>query len=316
MVTTVGNQRSFDGDTRLDQRHRGHIEVLEGHGQGVDGRLGCHHGQEGLPVGLGGGADEEAVDPCRLVVGIVGLHSDKLVGTQTFGIGLLALGSGKNDDAAAHLGSKLNSQVTETTDANDTNRLVPLDIGKRREDGGTSALQRSSKLVRDAVGNRVQVALGPNGSVSKAALVGGGVSVQAAVRAEVVIALETVCASTAGAVYVAPADAVTLLQVLDVGTDVLDDADAFMSEHNISSFLWGVLARYPGQNGSFVTYVVQVSATETRRCDLDVDLVAGELVWPGGLVLLGVAILGALEDCERRHCGLFGIETQKQEAYG
>ena len=54
---------------------------------------------------------------------------------------------------------------------------------------------------------------------------------------------------------------------------------------------------------NWVLSIRLTGSAKTRHGHLDEDLIAGELIGPGGRGLLDLAVLRPLEDCESRHCG-------------
>jgi hypothetical protein len=84
-------------------------------------------------------------------------------------------------------------------------------------------------------------------------------------------------------VLVSPADAVALLQLLDVGTKLLDDTATLVAESHVG------------------VRVVLICAAEARGCYFDKDLVFLEVVL-SSLGFDDLAVLGTLVDCERGHC--------------
>ena len=176
--------------------------------------------------------------------------------------------------------------MTETTDANDTDAVGGLDAicVKGVEDGSTTAHEGRSVDVGDGVGNLEEVSLPPDAVRGEAALVEVGVTVHGALGAVGLAASEAEVAGTAGVVLVSPSDAVALLHVLDSRANLLDDTGTLVSESHVGAL------------------VVLICAAETGGSDLDEDLVVLELALVG-LALDNLAVLGALENGERRHVG-------------
>ena len=289
-----GNKRALDGETSEEDGHVGDGEVTAGDGERVDGGARGHDREVEVPVWLGRGGDEEAVDRgggLREVLGV--LDGMELFGAQLHGLVLLAIGAGEDDDFATHLGGELDGQVAETANADDTDALVWLGAVhvKGVEDGGTTAHEWSSGLVWDGVWDLEQEGLLPDGAVCERSLVEVGVAVHGALWAESLVTGQALLAVAAGVVLVAPTDAVALLQVLCAWTDLLDDTDTLVTEDHV-----GVA-------------VVLVSTAETGGGDLEKDLVILELAALGCGGLDDLSGLGALEDGEgvvRHVCEFYG----------
>jgi len=88
-------------------------------------------------------------------------------------------------------------------------------------------------LIGNAIGELEQESLFPNGTVRETSLVEIGISVQLSLGTECVPTLEAVLAVTTGIVHVAPADSVSDLEHLSMGTELLYDTDTFVSESHI-----------------------------------------------------------------------------------
>jgi hypothetical protein len=118
-----GNERSLDGETVDEEVHVGDGEVATSNGEGEDGRARGESGDKELPVGLGGGGDEELVDGTLGLELLEALHGDELAGTESHGLVLLAVGTREDNNTAAHLGGVLDGKVTKATNANDSNDI-------------------------------------------------------------------------------------------------------------------------------------------------------------------------------------------------
>ena len=288
-----GDEGSLDGQTVDEEVHVRDGEVATSNAEREDGRTGGEDGHDELPVGLGGGCDEEGVDG-TLSLELLGiLHGDELAGTEAHSLLLLAVGTGEDNNAAAHLGGVLDGEVTEATDTHDTDSRGRLHVVHVEgvEDGGTTAHEGRGDLVAHGVGDLEEEGLAPDSALGHAALVKVGHAVHLALGAEGLATLEALLAVTAGVVLVTPANAVTLLEDAAVGAELLHDTDTLVAETHVG------------------LVVVKVSTAETGSGDAEKDLVASE----GGLLSGGLddlAGLGALVDGEGRHLGglmwLFG----------
>merc|ERR1712137_603552 len=139
------NDGALDGETAGNKAHLGDLEVAIVDGEREDGGGRSQDGEEEVPVGVGGGGDDELVDLAADLDLILALHGNELLGSELHGLVLLALGTGEDDDVAAHLGGELDGKVAETTDTDDTDTVGRLDVVcvEGVEDGGTTAHQRS-----------------------------------------------------------------------------------------------------------------------------------------------------------------------------
>lgn len=281
-----GDEGSLDGKTVDEEVHVGDGEVATGNGEREDGRAGGEGGDEELPVGLGGGGDEETVDGTLSLELLEALHGDELAGTETHSLVLLAVGTGEDNNAAAHLGGVLDGEVTKATNANHAHNFCRFHAVHVEgvEDGGTTAHQRCGNFIGHRVGDLEEESLAPDGALSHAALVEIGHAVHLTLGAESLVAAEALLAVTARVVLVTPSNAVTLLQDGAVGAKLLHDTNTLVAETHAGMV------------------VVKVSTAETGGGDAEEDLVALE----GGLLgdgLDDLAGLGALVDDERRHLG-------------
>jgi hypothetical protein len=286
-----GDEGSLDGETVDEEVHVRDGEVAASNAEREDGGAGREGGDEELPVGLGGGGDEESVDLALSLELLEALHGDELAGTESHGLVLLAVGTGEDNDAASHLGGVLDGEVTKATNANHAHGLGWLDVVHVEgvEDGGTTTHQRRGDFVTHVIGDLEEESLTPDGALSHAALVEVGHAVHLTLGAEGLVAAEALLAVTARVVLVTPANAVTLLEDVAVGAELLHDTDTLVAETHA-----GLL-------------VVEVSTAETGGGDAEEDLVALELRLLGG-GLDDLAGLGALVDDEGRHLGwLFDV---------
>jgi hypothetical protein len=118
-----GDEGSLDGETVDEEVHVGDGEVAASNAEREDGGARSEGGDQELPVGLGGGGDEESVDLALGLELLEALHGDELAGTESHGLILLAVSAGEDNDTATHLGGVLDSEVTKATNANDTNSV-------------------------------------------------------------------------------------------------------------------------------------------------------------------------------------------------
>lgn len=139
----------LDGDTVDNQWHVWDLKIARRDGQRIDPGLEGHERQQGAPVWLRGCGDNEPVDgpprPLRRLSALA--QADKLASAQLQSLGFLRFRARNGDDAAAELGSKLDSQVAQPADTEDADRLVGPDVVQRREHGRAGALQRRGDLV-------------------------------------------------------------------------------------------------------------------------------------------------------------------------
>ena len=278
------DEGALDGETLGDERHVRDLEVTVGNGKREDDGTRGHDGGEKVPVGLERGGDQKTVDGLGSLELLDTLGSDKLGCTESEGLLLLTVSAGEDDDLATHLGGELDGQVTKTSNADNTDAVGRLDVVKVKshEDGGTTAHEGSGGLVGKAVGEGEEESLAPDGVGSKRSLVEVVVTIELAVRAESLGTLETLLAVTTAVVLVAPANAVTLLEVLGERTKLLYDTDTLVAKDHAG------LAE------------VLVSSTETGSGNLDEDLITGKLRLVGGALDNGARV-GAAVDGERRH---------------
>jgi hypothetical protein len=279
-----GDEGSLDGKTVDEEVHVGNGEVTAGDTEGEDGGAGSEDGHDELPVGLGGGGDEKGVNGTLGLELLGALHGDELGGTEAHGLLFLAVGAGEDDNAAAHLGGVLNGEVTKATDTHNTDNVSGEDVVHVEgvEDGGTTTHERGGDLVGHIVGDLEEETLAPDGALSHAALVEVVEAVHGALGAESLNTPEALLAASARVVLVSPADAVTLLEDLAVGANLLHDTHTLVAETHVGMV------------------VVKISTAETGGGDLEEDLVALK----SGLLcgrLDDLARLGALVNGERRH---------------
>ena len=84
-------------------------------------------------------------------------------------------------------------------------------------------------FIGNAIGKLEQESLLPNGAVRETSLVEVGVAVQLSLGTECVPSLEAVFAMTTCVVHVSPADSVSDLEYLGMGTELLYDTDTFVT---------------------------------------------------------------------------------------
>lgn len=268
---------TLDGETLGKKTHVGNGEVTVGNGKREDGTARGHDGEVEVPVGLEGGSDEELVDGLDVLELLDTLGGVELAGAELQGLFLLRVTAGEDNDFASHLGGELDGQVTEAANTDDTDTVCRLGVVHVEgvEDGGTTALERSSSLVGEAIGDLEKEGLAPDTMGSERTLVGIGVTVHLSLGAVGLSALQALLAVRARVVLVTPTNAVTLLEESAGRTSLLDDTNTLVAESHIG------LA------------VVQVSTAETGGGDSHVNLVTGELGLGVGGLLDGTG-LGAL----------------------
>jgi hypothetical protein len=137
---TGSNNAALDGQTLGEETHVRDREVTVGNGEREDGTAGSHDGEVEVPVGLSRGGDKEAVDGLDVLELLDALGGVELGGSKSLGLVLLGVGAGEDNNIAAHLGGELDSQVTETTNTDDTDTLGRLGVVHVQsiEDGGTT----------------------------------------------------------------------------------------------------------------------------------------------------------------------------------
>lgn len=286
MNSAGSNNGALNSDTFSDKSHVVNRKVVIGNGHGEDDSVVVEDREHELPVGHNRCGDEESVNRTADADLRLALHGDELLCAELHGLVLFALGSGEDDDVAAHLGRVLDGQVAETTDTHDTDAVGGLYVVGVQgvENGGSTAHQGCGFGVGELIGDLEDEGLALDGVGSKAALVEVGHAVHLALVAVGFLACEALVAATAGVVLVSPSDAVALLQVLHVGSKLFYDTDTLVAECHVGSL------------------VVLIGSAETGGGYFDEDLVVLE-VGLGGLRLDDLALLGALVDGERRHLG-------------
>ena len=117
------HQTALDPQLPSNDRHVGDLEIVGGNSERVDGSSRSHDGKELRPVGLEGCGDEEMIDWAGDGKFFGALCGDKFGGAKGEGFSFLGVGGGEDSDDAAFLGSELDGQVTEASDADDTDTL-------------------------------------------------------------------------------------------------------------------------------------------------------------------------------------------------
>lgn len=268
---------TLDSETLGEETHVGDGEVTVGDGKREDGTAGGHDGEVDVPVGLEGGGDKQLVDGLDVLELLDTLGGVELAGAELQSLILLGVGAGEDDNFTSHLSGKLDGQVTETTNTDDTDTVGGLGVVhvESVENGGTTALERSGSLIGKAVRDLEEEGLAPNTVGSERTLVSIGVTVHLSLGAVGLSSLQALLAVGARVVLVTPTNAVTLLEESAGRTSLLNDTDTLVAESHIG------LA------------VVQVSTAETGGSDSHVDLVTLELRLGVGGLLDGTG-LGAL----------------------
>jgi hypothetical protein len=302
-----GYQGTLNGDSLSDKGHVGDHKVALADRERVDARSHGHHGEQQRPLRLGGGGHEQSVELGGVlqVVGGLVLHSDEILGTEPHSLLLLAVGSREDDNSATHLGGELDGQMTKSTHSQDSNDLVGLGVLKSGEDGSTSTLKGGGVGIAHTLGDGVQEGFPPDGSLGEGSLVRVGHTVHGTLGTKDLLSLETLETVTTRVGLVSPSDTVALLEVLDIGSGLLDDSDSLVSENHV-----GLQLCVPTKLGQMVwsrhlicllTHVVDISSTDTRGSDLEPDKVASKLVRLGGGRLDDLSGLGTLVYGDGRH---------------
>lgn len=243
------NKRAVDGDAAHDEGHVRNLQVVRRDRKRVDAGASGQHGQDLVPRRLSGSSHQEARDlpVTKLLINVAVVHGDKSVRTELCSIVLLAIGTGKDDNAAAELGRKLDGDVAKATDAHDTDSIVGVDIVQSSEDGSTGALKGSGILVAHIIGNGVEEGLSHESVRCKAASVHGVcVTVDNTLFAEDILALKTVETVATIVGLVSPAYSVTLLEVCDIGAGLLNNTDTFVTQSVLAIFLEAVVLVFIG----------------------------------------------------------------------
>lgn len=287
---TRGNDGTLHGHTGGQQGHVGNAEVAIGNGQGVDGGPNGHDGHELVPVWQSAGSDQQPVELVANLQLLDTLGCDELMGTQAHGLFLLRVAAGDNNNTRADLVGELDSNVAQTTNTHDADRLggsgVVLHQGGPH--GSAGAHEWGGLGVGHAIRDLEEVRFTPDGVRGQRALVEVVVSVHDPLVAVLLHPGQTLLTVLARVVLVSPTDAVALLQSLAIGSELLDDSDTLVAEHHVDGL------------------VVKVSSAETGSGHLQEDIIAGELVGLGGRALLWDTGLVALVDSEGRHVEALG----------
>lgn len=212
-----GDQGSLDRQLVEQERHVWHVHVIVGNGEWVESSTWSHAWEVDVPVWLEGSTDKEVVD-WRALKLLLSLGGDKLRSTKRHSLLALVLRRGKDDDLATHLGGELDGQVTESTDAEDTDGVLGAGTegGERGIDGGTAAHEWGGLLVWNGGWDLVEETLLPDGVGAEGSLVEIVGAVEGALGTKGLAAGKTLLAVQASVVLVTPADSVTLLNGLDV----------------------------------------------------------------------------------------------------
>ena len=127
--------------------------------------------------------------------------------------------------------------MAEPPDAHDCDRVAGLDALEGVEGGGAAALEGGGVDVAKALWDGIEERLSPDGVGREAALVEVRDAVHGAIGAEGFGSLEAFDAVAATVDFVAPADVVASLQGVACWANGLDDADAFVAENHVCTFL-------------------------------------------------------------------------------
>lgn len=234
------DKRAVDGDAAHDEGHVRNFQVVRRDRKRIDAGASGEHRQDLVPRRLGGSGHYEARDlpVAKLLINVAVVHGNKSVRTELGSIVLLAIRTGKDDNAATKLSCKLDGNMAETTNAHNANSVVGVDIVQSSEDGSTGTLKRSGILIGHIIGNRVEKGLSHESVRSKAASVHGVcVTVDNTLFAEDILALKTVETVATIVGLVSPAYSVTLLEVCDIGASLLDNTNTFVTQSVLTIFL-------------------------------------------------------------------------------
>ena len=282
---TVETARRYKATLNSDaleyERHVRDLEVVRRDGKRVDDAASSHERQNLLPVGLRRRCHQQAIDGVSDGKSLGALGSDEFVSAELESLGFLCVGAGENDDPAAHSRCELDSQMAQAADAHDADRVTRLHSIESSEGRGSTALlylqsakstsragemvtyQWCSSLIADLLRDQMQESLTPDDVGSETTLIRIGAAIQLALIAEGLAALEALKAVSAAVGLVAPAHAVTLLEVLDCVPHDFDHADAFVAQHHVCAFL------------QYVRSAIRVE--ENTSCCNAVGLVEGSL---------------------------------------
>ena len=229
------DQRPLDGDSVGEEGHVGDGKVTLGDTERVDARSGLHKGEDEFPIGLSRGGDEQSVElgSVRQVLGLLVLHGEEVVSTESGSLVLFGVGSRETDDSTTHLVGELDGQVSQTSHSHDSDHIGRSSTLQRGEYGSTSTLQRRSILIRQTLGDRVKESFPPNGTLGERSLVGRSVTVHGSLGAKDLFSLETLEAVETSVGLVSPSDSVALLEELAVRSEGLDDPDSFVTENHV-----------------------------------------------------------------------------------
>lgn len=217
------NQRTLDRELVVQEWHVWHVHVIVCNSKWIDGSTWSHGWKINIPIWLERSTDKKVVDGRALKL-LLSLRSDKLRSTKLHSLLALILRGREDNDAASHLSSELDSEVTKSTNAENTNSggLVGAEGGEGGVDGGTTAHEWGGEVARDRGWDLVEETGVPDGVGGEGALVEVVGTVKGTVGAEGLAAGQALLAVHAGVVLVTPADRVALLDGLDVGSDLLE----------------------------------------------------------------------------------------------
>lgn len=243
------DKRAVDGNAAHDEGHVRNLQVVGRNRKRIDAGASGEHRQDLVPRRLGGSGHYEARDlpVAKLLINVAVVHGDKSVRTELGSVVLLAVGTGKDDNAATKLGCELDSNVAKATDAHDTDSVVGVDIVQSSEDGSTGALKGSGILVGHIIGNGVEEGLSHESVRGKAAPVHGVcVTVDNTLFAEDILALKTVETVATVVGLVSPAYSVTFLEIGDTGAGLLNNTNTFVTQSVLTIFLEAAVLVFVG----------------------------------------------------------------------
>ena len=171
--------------------------------------------------------------------------------------------------------------MSQTTNADDTHTRGRFDTSHMDgiEHGRSTAHQRPGVFVADAIRNAEEEGLTPDSVASKRPLVLIVDAIHLAIRTHGLPAAQAVFASFATVVFITPANTVTFLEILDIGTGGGHGPGSFMAQAHVS---------FP---------IVNIGKTDAGMGDFDQDLIIGQIIFVGGSFADGT-IGGTLEHGE------------------